>query len=499
MKKYMLRRVAASIPVLLLASILIFLLVREFGADPARVRCQASRDVHCRERVEGAARPRTRRCPMQYVDVHGRLRPRRLGSRASGPTSPSPSRSAATSGRRRSSRSGPCSSPAGSRSRVGVYSASRPYSRGDYLFTGLAFAGIAMPTFWFGLLTIQYLTLRAPTDPRHDRADLLLDPEPGGLGCRSTTSAGSRSRCSCSRCSSSPAGAGTSGRRCSRSSTATTSAPRARRGSPAAHGRLEARAAELVERARDGRGDRRRRAVRRAHHHRADLLSARHGHAAARRAVNNGDTQIVLPWMLVVGAFIIVFNLIADVVYGVLDPRVQAAMSDHRSEYEQRLRQSGTGTASPAGTSALLDAAVVTAEESFDHPEFDDEGVSTAPPVGSSWRLVGRRFLRHKVAVALVAHPAVHRHARGLRRRRLPVRLQPAARRSEVLADARQPPSWEHLFGTDKLGRDQFTRVLYALQKSLVIGLGVAFLSVVIGVRDRLDGRVLRRLDRPGR
>ena len=40
-------------------------------------------------------------------------------------------------------------------------------------------------------------------------------------------------------------------------------------------------------------------------------------------AVNNGDTQIVLPWMLVVGAIIIVFNLVADVAYGLLDPRVR--------------------------------------------------------------------------------------------------------------------------------------------------------------------------------
>ena len=44
----------------------------------------------------------------------------------------------------------------------------------------------------------------------------------------------------------------------------------------------------------------------------------------------------------------------------------------------------------------------------------------------------------------------------------------------QVLADARQPPSWDHLFGTDKLGRDQFTRVLYGLQMSLLVGLGVA-------------------------
>jgi peptide/nickel transport system permease protein len=40
-------------------------------------------------------------------------------------------------------------------------------------------------------------------------------------------------------------------------------------------------------------------------------------------ALRNGDTAVILPWMLVVGAFIIAFNLLADVLYGVLDPRVR--------------------------------------------------------------------------------------------------------------------------------------------------------------------------------
>jgi peptide/nickel transport system permease protein len=40
-------------------------------------------------------------------------------------------------------------------------------------------------------------------------------------------------------------------------------------------------------------------------------------------AINNGDTQIILPWMLVVGALIVFFNLLADILYGVLDPRVR--------------------------------------------------------------------------------------------------------------------------------------------------------------------------------
>ena len=40
---------------------------------------------------------------------------------------------------------------------VGVYSAVRQYSIGDYALTGLAFVGLAMPPFWFGLIAIQVL------------------------------------------------------------------------------------------------------------------------------------------------------------------------------------------------------------------------------------------------------------------------------------------------------------------------------------------------------
>jgi peptide/nickel transport system permease protein len=42
---------------------------------------------------------------------------------------------------------------------VGVYSAVRQYSTFDYLFTGLAFLGLAMPPFWFGLIAIQFLAV----------------------------------------------------------------------------------------------------------------------------------------------------------------------------------------------------------------------------------------------------------------------------------------------------------------------------------------------------
>jgi peptide/nickel transport system permease protein len=40
-------------------------------------------------------------------------------------------------------------------------------------------------------------------------------------------------------------------------------------------------------------------------------------------ALENGDTNVLLPWMIVAAVFIIVFNLLADVLYGVLDPRIR--------------------------------------------------------------------------------------------------------------------------------------------------------------------------------
>ncbi|MFZ4434124.1 MAG: ABC transporter permease [Microthrixaceae bacterium] len=42
---------------------------------------------------------------------------------------------------------------------VGVFSALRQYSIGDHVLTGLAYIGLAMPAFWFGLVLIQALAI----------------------------------------------------------------------------------------------------------------------------------------------------------------------------------------------------------------------------------------------------------------------------------------------------------------------------------------------------
>ena len=49
------------------------------------------------------------------------------------------------------------------------------------------------------------------------------------------------------------------------------------------------------------------------------------------------------------------------------------------------------------------------------------------------------------------------------------------------LADAIKAPSAEHIFGTDKMGRDIFARVIYGARVSLVAAFGVVALSFVLG------------------
>lgn len=53
-------------------------------------------------------------------------------------------------------------------------------------------------------------------------------------------------------------------------------------------------------------------------------------------------------------------------------------------------------------------------------------------------------------------------------------------------------PSAAHWFGTDDLGRDILTRVLYGARTSLVVGIGAAVVAALIGVTVGLTGGYLR-------
>ena len=58
-----------------------------------------------------------------------------------------------------------------------------------------------------------------------------------------------------------------------------------------------------------------------------------------------------------------------------------------------------------------------------------------------------------------------------------------------------QPPSFEHLFGTDWMGRDMFTRTLKGLGLSVQIGAGASLLSSIIAIVLAIIGSTNRFLD----
>lgn len=60
--------------------------------------------------------------------------------------------------------------------------------------------------------------------------------------------------------------------------------------------------------------------------------------------------------------------------------------------------------------------------------------------------------------------------------------LTPYAFDAQDLEKTLQPPSWQHPFGTDDLGRDQLTRVLVGGRVSLTVGVIATFVSLMIGV-----------------
>jgi peptide/nickel transport system permease protein len=110
-------------------------------------------------------------------------------------------------------------------------------------------------------------------------------------------------------------------------------------------------------------------------------------------------------------------------------------------------------------------------------PNQDAMGVAVAPPHHSEWRRFVRVFFGRKlyligfIIVVLLILIAIF----------APViaRYDPL---STDLTHTKQGPSADHWLGTDKLGRDVYSRIIWGTQISLGIGFAAVFASAVVGI-----------------
>jgi peptide/nickel transport system permease protein len=94
----------------------------------------------------------------------------------------------------------------------------------------------------------------------------------------------------------------------------------------------------------------------------------------------------------------------------------------------------------------------------------------------SEWQRAWRQFRRHRMAMLSLGGLAILVALAALA-----PWLTPYDRDRTSLRDRFKPPSAEHWMGTDELGRDVWTRVLYGGRVSLGAGVLVAVLSVLLG------------------
>jgi oligopeptide transport system permease protein len=122
---------------------------------------------------------------------------------------------------------------------------------------------------------------------------------------------------------------------------------------------------------------------------------------------------------------------------------------------------------------ALGDEALSLAAKSTAAPVAD----ALIRPPSNLWRDAARRFFRNKLAVGallvmvLLVLMAIFADV-----------IAPAPYDYSVLAEANQFPNPQHLLGTDTVGRDFLSRLIYGARVSLIVGFSVQGIALLIGV-----------------
>ena len=105
-----------------------------------------------------------------------------------------------------------------------------------------------------------------------------------------------------------------------------------------------------------------------------------------------------------------------------------------------------------------------------------EELLAEQDPQKAPTRQLLKGFLRHRlgvVSLVVLVILLIACFGAGL--------IAPYAQGQQDLLLGPTPPSGEHWLGTDELGRDYFSEILFAGQVSLAIGLSVALLATVVG------------------
>lgn len=108
--------------------------------------------------------------------------------------------------------------------------------------------------------------------------------------------------------------------------------------------------------------------------------------------------------------------------------------------------------------------------------ELASKQIIAEEKVAGPWKEAWRSFKKSKAALfglAIVAFFIILAFIGPL--------VAPSGMNDQLLSNKLQPPSGAHWFGTDDLGRDIFSRILYGARISLTVGFSAVLLSAVMG------------------
>jgi ABC-type dipeptide/oligopeptide/nickel transport system permease subunit len=128
-------------------------------------------------------------------------------------------------------------------------------------------------------------------------------------------------------------------------------------------------------------------------------------------------------------------------------------------------------------TSQAVEGEVIAPEGSVVAAVDDTHAAGLELKVRSQWSYARMRFFRHRLALVGLFGLVVIFGAgvfAGL--------ISPYSYSEIDLNHILQGPTHAHYFGTDALGRDQYTRVLWGIRTSMEVGVFVAFVSTVVGL-----------------